>query len=267
MSANIPTQNIMKEEFDWEVPVELVPIPSEGKIYPQGSALHGKKALEITAMTAKEEDILASRALIQKGTVISHLIKSCVLDKTVDPDHMILGDRNALMISIRVTGYGSSYPAESTCPACNTRSKQDYSLTDLEIKRLTIKPVSKGQNLFEYKLPVSKKVVQFKFLTGSDERERSTTEARKKKVLGSAGLESSVTSRLEQIVVSVDGVTDRAKVNHFVKCMPALDSRSLRKHVDENEPGIDMSVWMNCPHCGTDSQVGLPIGANFFWPE
>ena len=267
MSANIPTQDIIKEEFNWEVPVELVPIPSEGKIYPSDSPLHGRKSLEITAMTAKEEDILASRALIQQGTVISHLIRSCVSDKDIDPGMMILGDRNALMVSIRVTGYGSSYAAESTCPECSTKSKQDYSLTDLEIKRLSIKPVQKGANLFEYTLPVSGKVVNFKFLTGDDERERSIAAERKKKILTGLSAETSITSRLEQIVVSVDGVRDRNKVNQFVRSMPALDSRSLRKYVDENEPGIDMSVWMNCHHCGADSRVGLPIGANFFWPE
>lgn len=267
MSANIPTQNIVKEEFNWEVPVELVPIPSEGKIYPSDSPLYGKKALEITAMTAKEEDILASRALIQQGTVISHLIKSCIVDKGVDPSAMILGDRNALMISIRVTGYGSNYAAESTCPECSTKSRQDYSLTDLEIKRLDIKPIKKGLNLFEYTLPISGKVVNFKFLTGDDERERSIAAERKKKIIQGPAAETSVTSRLEQIVVSIDGITDRNKVNQFVRSMPARDSRSLRKYVDDNEPGIDMSVWMNCPNCGADSRVGLPIGANFFWPE
>jgi len=55
----------MKDEFDWEIPVEAVPIPSAGQVYPAGSSLHGRDRLEIKAMTAREEDILASRALIQ----------------------------------------------------------------------------------------------------------------------------------------------------------------------------------------------------------
>jgi len=76
-----------------------------------------------------------------------------------------------------------------------------------------------------------------------------------------------VTSKLEQIIISVDGVSDRNKVNNFVKNMPARDSRSLRTYIQKNEPGIDMSVWMKCPHCSESSRVSLPIGGNFFWPD
>ena len=36
----------MKDDFDWEVPVEAVPLPSEGKIYPKSHPLHRKKLVE-----------------------------------------------------------------------------------------------------------------------------------------------------------------------------------------------------------------------------
>lgn len=267
MSTNIPTQNVMKDDFDWEVPVESVPVPSEGKVYPQGTALHGKTLLNIKAMTAQEEDILSSRALIQQGTVISHLIQSCLIDDGVIVEDMLLGDRNAVMVSVRITGYGSRYKAESTCPECSEKSTQDYNLSELEIKRLTLEPVSPGENLFSYTLPVTKKTVQFRFTTGKDERERTIVAERKKKMLPGKKVDSLVTSRLEQTIVSVDGVSDQNKINHFVKNMPALDSRRLRGFIDEHEPGIDMSAWMSCPHCGESSRVSLPIGINFFWPD
>ena len=263
----IPTQNVMKEEFDWEVPIETVPVPSEGKVYPDSSPLHGKTTLQIKAMTAKEEDILTSRALIQNGTVISHLIQACLLDKGVDVRDMLLGDRNALMVSVRITGYGSDYTAESTCPECMKRSEQNFSLSDLEIKRLDIDPVAPGQNLFEFVLPVTKKRVHFKFLTGNDEEERATALERKKKLFPDLKVEGSVTSRLEQVIVSVDGKTDKNKINHFIKNMPAQDSRKLRSFITKSEPGIDMSAWMSCPHCGAESKVDLPVGSNFFWPS
>ena len=267
MSRNVPTQNVMQETFNWEVPVETVPIPSEGKVYPQNSALYSKRTLEIKAMTAQEEDILASRALIQQGTVITHLIQSCLIDKSVNVRDMLLGDRNALMISVRITGYGSSYSAESTCPDCDERSVQDYNLTELEIKRLSIDPCRTGENLFSFTLPMTKKKIEFKFLTGADEEERSLVMERKKKMMPHMKVEGAVTAKLEQLVVSVDGVTERNKVNSFVKNMPARDSRSLRTYIQKSEPGIDMSVWMKCPHCSESSQVSLPIGGNFFWPD
>ena len=263
----VPKSNVMKDEFEWEVPVEAVPLPSEGKIYSKSNPLHSKRLVEIKAMTAREEDILASRALIQQGTVIKHLIESCLIEPGVDVDSMILGDRNALMVAIRITGYGSAYSAEVTCPECGKRSEQQFSLADLAINRLDLDPVTPGANEFSFTLPITKKTVNFKFLTGQDDYDMTTEASRKKKMMPGMQLESRVTSRLSKHIVSINGVTDRNKINMFANNMPAQDSRRLRKHIGDHEPGIDMSSWMSCPHCGEDAEVNLPLGASFFWPS
>ena len=83
-AAGFQTRNVMADDFGFEIPVEAVPLPTNGRIYPVDSPLHGIDTLEIRAMTAKEEDILSSRALIQQGTVISHLIRSCLIDKSIE---------------------------------------------------------------------------------------------------------------------------------------------------------------------------------------
>ena len=38
--SEIQKRNVMKEDFGWEVPVESVPIPSEGIIYSPESILY-----------------------------------------------------------------------------------------------------------------------------------------------------------------------------------------------------------------------------------
>jgi len=261
------TRNVMKDDFGMEVPVESVPLPSAGRIYPVDSASHNRTHVEIKAMTAKEEDILTSRALIKKGTVISELIKSCVVDKSINVNKLISGDRNALMTAIRITGYGADYEAEVDCPECDERSKQEFNLSELPIRRLEIEPVAEGENAFEFELPVSKKKVVFRFLTGQDEQDMSiASERRRKKKIG-GDYDNVVTSRLHQSVMSVDGITDKNKIAQFIRNMPARDSRMLRKYMDDNEPGVDMKLWMNCPHCFEESEVNLPIGASFFWPD
>ena len=62
-----------------QIPSAQVPLPSRGLVYPVGSPLHGKEFIDIKGMTTQEEDILMSRALIKKGTVITELIRSCLL--------------------------------------------------------------------------------------------------------------------------------------------------------------------------------------------
>lgn len=260
-----PGNNIMKNEFEWEVPYETVPLPSQGVVYDPNLTLYNTETLQIKAMTAKEEDILTSQAFIKDGTVIEKLIRSCLVDKSFDVNDLIAGDRNALLVSIRITGYGSDYKMNHSCQNCGTKNEVIAQLSELGIKRLAVQPVSPGKNLFEYKLPITKKVVHYKFTTGHDEIEEETINKRKRKL----GMQESgkITSFLERSIVSIDGITDKNKITHFIKNMPAMDSRKLRMHMKENEPGIDMSWKYECLTCQSQNEIGLPLTSEFFWPS
>jgi hypothetical protein len=178
---------------------------------------------------------------------------------------MLSGDRNALMIALRITGYGADYNVEAECPACNTKSKQTFNLSDLEIKPLQVEPVQNGTNLFEVTLPITKKRVRFKFLTGADEEEILVIQERKKKA-GAMG-DNLVTTRLQFSLVEVEGKTDKALISSFIRSLPAKDSLFLRQTIDQNEPGIDMKSYIDCPSCSESSEVRIPLGASFFWPD
>jgi hypothetical protein len=193
--SHVLKQNVVKEVFNWDIPVETVPLPSEGKIYSPSTTLYNRKTIPIKAMTAYEEDILTSQAYIKEGTVINELIKSCVTDKSFDVKDMIIGDRNALMVAIRITGYGSEYRVTSQCQNCNHVNKVAVSLSELPIKRLNIEPIEKGKNEFKFKLPVSKKNVHFKFMTMKDDADRAVSQKNTSKLLD-IKMENNVTSFL-----------------------------------------------------------------------
>ena len=266
LDSHIMKQNVMKDEFGWEIPIESVPLPSKGVAYSPNSTLFNRETVKIKAMTAHEEDILSSQAFIKEGSVINHLIRSCVTDTSFDVNDLLLGDRNALMVSIRITGYGSDYPVYATCPKCGHRNTSNVDLASLKINRLKIKPIKEGENKFKYKLPVTKKEVVFKFLTMKDEIDKSATEKSMKSVLNSK-IDNTVTNFLLYSIVSIDGVTDKNKLRHFVKNMPAYDSKSLRKYINSNEPGMDMKSELNCQNCGKKSELSVPITSEFFWPS
>ena len=262
----MPKRDVMREDFGWEVPVETVPLPSRGVIYPPSSAFCGKETVDIRAMTAREEDILTSRAYIKKGTVVNELIKSCIVDKGVDPNDLISGDRNALMVAVRITGYGSDYRVEATCPSCGRTGPQTFDLGNLGIKRLSIEPIRARENVFSYDLPVTKKRVTFKFLTGHDQTDISAQTEKMRSLMPDAP-DATVTLFLEKSILSIGDVTDRTKIGMFIKNMPAQDSRTLRKFIKDNEPNIDMTNDMTCASCGEASRVDMPVGATFLWPD
>lgn len=263
--GGVTREQYAKQELGLDIPVDAVPLPSGGKIYSSEHALHGADRVEFRAMTAREEDILMSRAYIKKGTVITELIKSCLIDKAVDVNSLISGDRNALMIAIRVSGYGANYQPQYTCPNCETMNELHVNLAELPIKPLDLTPAEAFANLFHFKLPKTGKTVGFKFLTGEEEeRILKTIEVKKKKGIQNDNI---VTTRLLSSIVDIDGVNDKNQIAKFVQFMPALDSLELRKYIDDHEPGVDMTIEFQCQSCDHVGDITLPMGPSFFWPN
>lgn len=257
--------NVAKDDFGLDIPTELVPLPSKGIIYPRDSNLFGRETLEIRPMTAKEEDILMSRALIKKGTVITKLIESCLIDKSINVESLVSGDRNALMVALRITGYGAEYNIEMPCPECGTTTSASFDLSTMPIKQLDIMPTEEGLNAFQLQLPVTKKNVVVRFLDGHDEREMTIIADRRKK--SGLKMHTSVTDRLARSIISVDGITDKNKISFFVKNIPVRDSLALRVFLENQEPGVEMKGLMTCEACYEESEVEIPITSQFFWPD
>jgi len=256
-----------RQAIGFDLPVAEVPLPSRGLVYSEGP-LAGAETVELKPMTAREEDILMNRTLVRKGTVVTELIKSCMIDKNIDVNSMISGDRNALMIAVRITGYGADYAPKVTCPACESQQDFSVNLESLPVKELDLsklKQIAIGQNAFEYTLPLSKKTVIFKFLTGKEEeRILQDIEAKRKKGIVQENL---VTTKLMNSIIAIEGNTERGFINQFCQHMPARDSLALRKVLDESEPGVDMSSDFVCNSCGHTEVLTVPLGPSFFWPN
>lgn len=245
-------------------PTEAVDLPSKGLLYPEGHPL-SKGTIEVKYMTAKEEDILTSQNLIKKGVVVDHLLKSLIVTK-VELDDLLIGDKNAIMLAARVLGYGKSYSSDTSCLHCGEVEKDcEYDLTLFEHKPIDEK-LFKNNNKFEYTLPNSGRVIEFKFMTHKDEQDAIVEVERMKKAMG--GRTSEVTTRLRKQLISVDGETDRETINNFINNeFFAMDSRSYREHYSELQPDIDFGTVFSCGACGENSDVDLPISVNFFWPS
>lgn len=262
-------QRVVSEPTWSDIPFEMVPLPSAGTIYPPTSPLNkahlddGKIAIKV--MTAREEDILTNQAYLKTGKVIEELLRACMMNKEIDVNDMIAGDRNAVMVAIRMIGYDRWYPGMVECGRCEHEWENTFDLAELSIKRLEIKPVEEGENLFSYTLPKSGHRVLFKFLTGKDEEEMEVVAERRKK-LGHRG-ESRVTDRLQYAIVEFEGTRKKQDIVKAIDRMRALDSTALRKYMAKHEPGMDMGQEVVCESCGHRQEVSMPIGVKFFYPD
>jgi len=261
-----PAQQVTDMSAPNSVPTELIPLPSRGKVYPPESPLANLEALEIRAMTAKDEDILTSRALLKQGKAIDALLRNCIVNKALDIDSMLTGDRNAVLVGIRMTGYGPEYKVKTQCPKCEEFAEQEFNLSTIPLKMLDADPLEPNTNRFLFTLPLSKKHVEFRLPTGADDRAISDALDKMRKKSG-AGSENLVTGRLHHQIVSIDGEDDRNKLLQLVRNMSARDSRDLRKFMDNISPGIEMKQTVTCGECSESCEVDVPMGTEFFWPS
>jgi len=243
--------------FNFIVPTEMIDLPSKGEFYPEGHPLHNIDTVEIKHMTAKEEDILTSATLLKKGLAIDKMLKSIIVDKRIKVDDLFIGDKNALLIASRVFGYGADYNVELECPNCESQFVATIDLSELQIKDLTgIEAAEKTENnTFVITLPRSNFVVEFGLLTSKDERVMSA-----KKSAGTMTL-------LKHIIVSINSQTDGFFIERALQSLPILDTSILKRAYTAVMPDIDMKQSVECDDCGEIAEMGVPLNADFFWPN
>lgn len=247
-------------------PTEIIDLPSQGHFYDPKSKLSSGQ-IEVKLMTAKEEDILSSPNLLKKGLAIEKLLESLVVDKDINLDELLIGDKNALIYSIRRLAYGDNYgPVEISCPKCSNSSKQNVDLSQIRYKDVDFDKLPRGVNEFEYVLPRSKITIKFKLLTSGDEKqiERDIEGFAKLKKDSS----SEITTRLKYMILSVNGETDKAKIKSFIdNQLLAMDSSAFRQYAKSFSPDVDSTFEYSCVECSHQERVAVPMTVSFFWPN
>tara|TARA_X000001382_G_scaffold128277_1_gene117610 strand:+ start:83 stop:826 length:744 start_codon:yes stop_codon:yes gene_type:complete len=244
---------------DNKFPSEMIDLPSEGRLYPKDSPLSEGK-IEIKYMTAKEEDILTSANLIKKGLAIDTLLKSLIVNKDINLDDMILGDKNAVMVAARILAYGPEYTCQVVNPNTNETKNHTFNLTDCPFKKL---PDSVTENKFKVTLPISKKEIEYKILTGGDEL-NIEKELKSQSKIGSQ-VTPELTTRLRYLITSIDGDDSKSTVNNFVQNMLARDSLFFRNAIAEVQ--CDIELKQEIEFGGDVVEVEIPLTTEFFWPK
>ena len=260
---NITTTEIPEQQATYSPPTTLVKLPSEGKFYPQGHPLYDKETVEVKAMTTRQEEILTNESILQSGEVVDRLIKSVLVDQKLDPVTLLTGDKNAILIALRIDGYGEDYEINVSCPACSTSKKEVVDLSQLGVKGLNTSVETTEEGTFVVELPRTKARVELKLMDGNDEKYVAEANRKQKKY----GIERPLANQYSRMIVSVNGDADTSVVSSFASSMPAFDSRFLRKAYKAVNPDVDMSFHFQCSHCGHEQGMEVPITANFFWVD
>lgn len=272
---------------DFDIPHDLVPLPSKGLVYK-----NVKSKIPVAYLTASDEDLITSPNLYLDGKIIDLLLRKKILDTSIKPENLCKGDRDAIIVWLRATGYGAKFPLMVKDPISGESFDYEIDLSALKVKDFDLTPDTDGY--FDYKLPKSGHIVKFRFLTHKDEinytklLEKINPNFKKLAIKNSISsitdiigsetkldsklktslalaIESlneyfkviddtndnlylkNVTFLLERSIVSINGNSDRNYIKKYVSIMPVSDSLALRKHINENTPGVDFKTTIERP--------------------
>jgi len=253
--------NVMSPDYvpeEYSVPYDILELPSQGLLYK-----NKKSSVKVEYLTAMDETIITSPNIIANNKVVDTLLERKIKDLGFDPAELLEGDRVAILVFLRVTGFGNEY----TQLVYNEKS-QEYEtgtidLTTLKSKKLTVKPDE--NNNFDFILPISKKKIKFRFLTAKEDSEIGLLDETQMK-RNNTDISNKLLLTLERQVVSIDGEQDKIKISNILKNLKIMDSRSLRKYISEIEPVLNLATIAGTEG-GESVDTFLRFNRTFFWPE
>ena len=164
---NIPDPKEIKEkdsstynDIKPKATYDTVSLPSQGECYKNKT-----KEIKVSHLVAYDENLILSPSLYKNGTFLDHILKNKILDD-INPDDLVQGDRDAIIIWLRAGGYGNEYPIRMTDDKSGEEFETVVDLSQLKFKKFTLKGDEDGY--FDFTLPITKDIIKFRFLTNGD---------------------------------------------------------------------------------------------------
>ncbi|MCD8207164.1 MAG: hypothetical protein LUD72_04415 [Bacteroidales bacterium] len=181
------------------VQYDVIPLPSHGQCYPVTSPLRCGR-IPVAYLTAADENLIASPNMYRDGKIIDIILARKVLDKRINPSELCRGDRDAITMWLRATGYGNDFPIVVTDP--NDTSKRYNTSVDLStLDYLKFDLAGDDEGYFDYVLERQngrKDNIKFKVLTFQEQEEL--------REISTGGLRESERARVKRLMDEVRSV-------------------------------------------------------------
>lgn len=150
-----------KGNYNPEAAFDVIPLPSKGEGYKDKIA----KA-SVAYLTAYDENMIVSPNLYRDNLILDYILQEKLLSQEIDPMDLLEGDREAIILFLRASGYGNEYPISATDDETGKEFETIVDLSKLKYKEFNLKGDANGW--FDFELPYSKKIVKFRFPTHRD---------------------------------------------------------------------------------------------------
>lgn len=234
------------------LPHDVIQLPTGGDFYK-----NKKKSIRVGYLTASDENLLLSTT--NRDGIILTLLRSKIYESEIKPEDLLPSDVEAVLIFLRNTAFGPEYVVTLTDQLTGKQFESTILIDELNLKNTVVKPDSDG--LFRTVLPKSNVEVTLRPLTMGNIQELDKMESS----YPVGRVVPKQTWRLSKMIESINGNTDKGDISIFVETMPIMDSKYIKKFMEENEPGLDLRKKVRTPS-GEEMTVNIVFGVDFFRP-
>lgn len=147
--------------FDAGASFDIINLPSKGEGYKDKI-----KKVSVSYLTAYDENMIVAPNLYRDNLILDYLLNAKLLSKEIDPMDLLEGDRDAIILFLRMNGYGNEYPITATDDATGKEFDTIIDLSKIKMKEFNLKGDSNGW--FPFTLPDSGAEIKFRFPTHRD---------------------------------------------------------------------------------------------------
>lgn len=150
-------------DVDPSLQYDVIPLPSNGQVYKNKMA-----RIPVAYLTAYDENIMTSPNLYRDGLVIDMLLKNKIVNNAINPDDLVSGDADAIILFLRSTSYGNEFPISVNDPETGEQIDTTIDLSTLKYKEFKL--VSDENGHFDFKTPIKKDDIKFRYLSRKQEK-------------------------------------------------------------------------------------------------
>lgn len=211
---------------------DVIPLPSNGQCYK-----HKIGRIPVAYLTASDENIIASPNMYRDGKIIDVILERKILDKRIKPGELCHGDRDAIVLWLRATGYGTNFPITATNP--DTSKKYDINFDLSELKYLDFDLKGDENGYFDYETENGVKI-KYRILPFDTEEK-----IRKHSMKSSNFINAADAIRYTELLKRcMDGIKmndeDRDSANDCIEDMKDIVNENVKGY--EDEPQTDDSI-------------------------
>lgn len=224
----------------------------------EAGELHREVAL--VALSGREEELLVSMAKRGAAAQVSAVLSCCVKRiGNISPlsqdiiRQLLVGDRQYLMLQLRVLTFGGRVQATVTCPwpNCDSRVDIDFNISDIPIKEMD--HVSPYHEL-TFKVEENIFPIRFRLPNGSDQEALSSHLAEN---------EATALTHLLWRCLQRIGEIDKPSLEQ-IRALPLPLRKAIEEKMQSLAPDVELTMEAECPDCHRSFTIPFDLQEFFF---